>query len=53
MWRSLQILRNDGWLKTAIERRTLVAVPDGSYMWEMHPNICSAAFILECMEGSG
>ena len=26
---------------------------DGSYMREMYPNICSAAFILECREGSG
>ena len=53
MWRSLQILGNDGWLKRAIERRTLVAVTDGAYMREMCPNVCSADFILECREGSG
>ena len=53
MWRSLQILGNDNWLKRAIERRTLVAVTDGSYMREMHPSVCSAAFILECREGLG
>ena len=53
MWKSLRILGNDGWLKWAIERRTLVAVTDGSYMREMYPNICLAAFILECREGSG
>ena len=53
MWKSLRILGNDGWLKRAIERRTLVAVTDGSYMREMYPEVCSAAFILECREGSG
>ena len=53
MWKSLRILGNDVWLKRAIERRTLVAVTDGSYMREMYPEVCSAAFILECREGSG
>ena len=47
MWRSLQILGNDGWLKRAIEGRTLVAVTDGSYMREMYPHVCLAAFVLE------
>ena len=53
MWKSLRILGNDGWLERAIERRTMVVVTDGSYMREMYPNVCSAAFILECREGSG
>ena len=53
MWRSLRILENDAWLRTAIERRTMVTVTDGSYMREMYPNVCLAAFILECREGSG
>ena len=52
MWRSLQILGNDVWLKTATERHTLVVVTDDSYMQEMHPNICLAAFILKCSEES-
>ena len=43
----------DGWLKRAIERGTLVAVTDGSYMRELLPSLCSAAFILKCSEGSG
>ena len=53
MWKSLRILGNNGWQERAIERRTLVTVTDGSYMREMYPNVCSAAFILECREGSG
>ena len=53
MWRSLQIFGNDGWLKRAIERHTLMAVTDVSYMQEMYPNICSVVFILESREGSG
>ncbi len=53
MWRSLKILGNDSWLRKAIEGRTLIAVTDGSYMREMYPQVCSAAFILECSKGSG
>ena len=53
MWKPLRILGNDGWIKEAIEGGTLVAVTDGSYMREMYPDICSAAFILECSKGSG
>ena len=53
MWKSLRILGNDDWLKRAIERCTLVVVIDGSYMREMYPNVCLAALILECSEGSG
>ena len=53
MWKSLRILGNDGWLKRAIERRTLAAVIDGSYTQERYPNVCLEAFIVECREGSG
>ena len=53
MWKSLRILGNDEWIKEAIEKGTLVVVTDGSYMRDMYPDICSAAFILECSKGSG
>lgn len=33
--------------------RALRAVTDGSYIRELHPEICSAAFILECSAGTG
>ena len=52
MWQFLKILGNDAWMKTETERLTLVTVTDISYMQEMYPNVCSAAFILECSEGS-
>lgn len=53
MWRSLWLTGDDGWLEEAIEHGTLVAVTDGSYIKEMHPELCSAAYILECSEGRG
>ena len=53
MWKSLRILGNDGWITKAIEGGTLVVVTNGSYMREMYPEICSAAFILECSKGGG
>jgi hypothetical protein len=36
------------WLQHAILEGALVAVTDGSYIRELYPNLCSAAFILEC-----
>jgi hypothetical protein len=32
---------------------TLVAVTDGSYIRELFPNVCSAAFVLKCSKGRG
>ena len=52
MWKLLRLIGDDGWLKRAIVRGTLVTVTDGSYMQELLPDLCSAAFILECSEGS-
>ncbi len=37
----------------AIAGETLVAVTDGSYIREHYPELCSAAFILECTQGGG
>ena len=47
----LQIIGNDAWLKTVIERHILVAVTDGSYTREKYPNVCLVEFLLECSEG--
>jgi hypothetical protein len=41
------------WLKHAISEGLLVAVTDGSYIRELFPNLCSAAFVLECSKGHG
>jgi hypothetical protein len=37
----------------AIQDELLVAVTDGSYIKQLYPNVCSAAFILECRKGRG
>ena len=39
--------------KCTIEDGTLLTVTDGSYIRELHPHLCSAAFILECTKGRG
>ena len=51
MWRLLRMQGNEGWLREAIHDGTLIAVTDGSYIWERFPDLCSAAFILECSSG--
>ncbi len=46
----------DGWSRLvaeAIADSTLVAVTDGSYIRELYPQLCSAAFVLECAKGRG
>ena len=53
MWKSLQLVGSDEWIKDAIEGWTLVAVTDGSYIKERYPHLCPEAFILECSKGSG
>jgi hypothetical protein len=41
------------WVDKSIIDGTLVAVTDGSYIRELFPNLCSAAFVLECSKGRG
>jgi hypothetical protein len=41
------------WLEHTISEGLLVAVTDGSYKCELFPNLCSAAFVLECSKGRG
>ena len=53
MWKTLRLTGDKDWIKGAIERGTLTAVTDGSYIKEICPGLCSAAFILECNEKSG
>ena len=53
MWESLRLFGNEDWIKGAIERSTLVCVTDGSYIREMLPELCSAAFVLECTSTTG
>jgi hypothetical protein len=41
------------WVDKSILEGTLVGMTDGSYMRELFPNLCSAAFVLECSKGQG
>jgi hypothetical protein len=58
-WRHMWI-RNDlkmtggmDWLAQAIAEGTLVEVTDGSYIREHNPDLCLAAFVLECTQKRG
>ena len=41
------------WVEESIVDSTLVAVKDGSYIREIFPNSCSAAYVVECSKGQG
>ncbi len=41
------------WIHQSILDGSLVAVTDGSYIRELYPHLCSAAFVLECGKGQG
>ena len=53
MWDSLRLIGDDDWLIQSIQAGSCIAVTDGSYIKELHPNLSSAAFVLECTEGRG
>ena len=53
IWDSLSLTGDEDWLVEAIEEGTCVAVTDGSYIKELFPDVCSAAFVLECSRGRG
>jgi hypothetical protein len=49
LWDKLKVTGGTSWIANAIAKGTLVAVADGSYIRKQHPDLCAAAFILECM----
>jgi hypothetical protein len=53
IWDDLKVTGGTDWLAQAIADNSLVAVTDGSYIREHHPDLCSAAFVLECPKGRG
>ena len=53
MWKLLRLIGKDNWLEESTNAGACVAVTDGSYIRELYPHLCSAAFILECSEGKG
>ena len=53
VWDSLTIVGDEDWLFQSIEAGSCYAVTDGSFIREHFPDLCSAAFILECQGGRG
>jgi hypothetical protein len=53
MWDSLRLIGDDNWLLEAIRDGKCIAVTDESYTRELYPDMCSCAFVLECMQGRG
>jgi hypothetical protein len=49
----MSVLGGTEWLHHSIIDESLVAVTDGSYIRELYPHLCSAAFVLECGKGQG
>ncbi len=47
IWDDLKVTGGTDWLAQAIADNSLVAVTDGSYIKEHHPELCSTAFVLE------
>jgi hypothetical protein len=53
IWEDLKVIGGTDWVAQAISKNSVLAVTDGSYIKEQYPNLCSAAFILECTQGQG
>jgi hypothetical protein len=53
LWDSMNVSGGTDWIHLSISEGTLVAVTDGSYIRELYPHLCSAAFVFECGKGRG
>jgi hypothetical protein len=53
LWEHLQVSGGLTWIHKSITDGSLVAITDGSYIREIYPNLCSAAFVMECSKGRG
>ena len=53
LWENMTVSGGTEWIRHSINDGSLVAVTDGSCIRELYPNLCSAAFILECSKGRG
>jgi hypothetical protein len=47
LWEHMSIEGGTSWVARAITDGSLVAVTDGSFIKQIYPHLCSAAFILE------
>jgi hypothetical protein len=53
LWEQMLVEGGTEWVSEAIQDGSLVVVTDGLYIRQLYPNLCSAAFILECAKGRG
>ncbi len=53
LWENISLSGGTEWIHQSIHDRSSLAVTDGSYIGELHPQLCSAAFVLECRKGRG
>jgi hypothetical protein len=51
LWEHVSITGGNTWVEESITDGMLVAVTDGLSIRELFPNLCSAAFVLECSNG--
>lgn len=52
-WKELKNTGNGSWLYQAIHDHSLICVSHGSYIRQLHPEVCSAAIIFEYKQGRG
>ena len=48
LWDNFDCDGDGSWITNGLINGTLVAVHDGSYMKEVNPHVCSAAFMIRC-----
>ena len=53
MWDDMQVVGGTEWVGELIEKGSIMAVTDVSFIRKLYPNMCSAWFVLECTEGGG
>ncbi len=53
LWEHMRVEGVMEWISEAIQDRSLVVVIDGSYIRQLHQNLCLAAFVVECAKGGG
>jgi len=53
LWEHVTVTGGTEWIHLSIHDGSLVAVTDGSYIRELYPKLCSAAFVIECANGRG
>jgi hypothetical protein len=53
LWEHMKVTSGITWVNKSIAHGTRIAVTDRSYIRELFPELCSAAFVLECSQGLG